>query len=223
MGAIGFCWYNWARFGSFLETGFTYQLAAPYLQKHLNDLFLPGYILQNLYNYLLNPFTVKHSFPFLFPDRGVIKEVLGLSILPNFYTAQAITGFLWTTPFTVFASVPIVSLLKRAFRKSETHDTGEDLEAASLRWIITSLLGSFLLPFLSLLAFFWAAMRYAEDFMPELILLSILGFWQGYQILSAKTSREGKIYATLGVVLAGISIAIAALLALSVLVTNGLL
>ncbi len=222
MGAAGFCWYNWARFGSFLETGFTYQLAAPYLQKHMNELFLPGYTFQNLYNYLFHPFAVKPSFPFLYPVRGIIQQIFPWPGLPELYTSQAITGLLCAVPFIVFAGIPILLLVKRSFRKSQAKDSSEHPEAASLHWITISLIGSCVLPFLSLLVFFWAAMRYVEDFLPALLLLSIIGFWQGYQLLP-RTPRQGKIYATLGTVLAGASIIMATFLALSIYFTNGLL
>ena len=65
-------------------------------------------------------------------------------------------------------------------------------------------------------------MRYVEDFMPALTLLSIIGFWQGYQLLSQDPKR-GKTYATLGVILAGVSILAGTLLALSIYFTSGLL
>ena len=220
IGVAGFGWYNWARFGSILETGFTYQLAAPYLQKHLDELFSLAYIFQNLYNYLLNPLSIEQSFPFLYPVRGIITEIFSWPALPELYTAQAITGFLYTTPFTVFAIIPAARVLKKLFRKNQTDDSNEDLKTASLNWITTSLIGSFMLPFASLLAFFWAAMRYAEDFMPALILLSILGFWQGYELLS-QSPKKGKIYVILGAVFAGISIVNAALLALSIYSSRG--
>jgi hypothetical protein len=218
LGALGFAWYNWARFGSFLETGFTYQLAAPFLQEHLDELFLPGYIVQNLYNYMLNPFLIEPAFPFLDPIRGRTEAVLPWPRLPDFYTAQAITGFLVAVPFLLFALLP-VTVFARQLRGSNSTGNGV---APSFAWIIASLVGSFLLPFVSLLAFFWAAMRYAEDFMPALMLLSIVGFWQGYSYFSRSPGR-GKIYAVLGAVLAIVSIVMAVLLALSIFYANGLL
>jgi hypothetical protein len=218
LGAAALAWYNWARFGSISETGFTYQLAGPYLQKHLQELFLPGYFFQNLYNYLLNPFTVKSSFPFLYPVRGAIRPILHWP-LPSFYLAQAVTGILCAVPFTLFAAIPIA----RLFRESQAAEAGERA-APSLPWITTSLLGSFVFPFLSLLMFFWAAMRYTEDFMPALILLSLLGFWQGYQDRArSPRSRKGKMYTVLGLSLAGLSALIGTLLALSIYSSNGLL
>jgi hypothetical protein len=220
IGAIAFAWYNWARFGSLSETGFSYAMAGPYLQKHLNELFLPEYTFQNLYNYLLHPFIVEQSFPFLYAIRGMTENVLPWQALPEFYSAQAITGILWAAPFTIFASVPIVRLLKQLFKKNRA-DPGEDSQAFPLHWITLSLTGSFLLSFGCLLVFFWAAMRYADDFMPVLTLLSIIGFWQGSA--SLQDSKKGKVFTVLGTTLAGLSIVVSILLALSYFFTNNLL
>ncbi len=219
-GAVVFAWYNWARFGSISETGFTYAMAGPYLQEHLNELFLPAYTFQNLYNYLLHPFVVEGSFPFLYAIRGLAENVLPGQALPEFYSAQAITGVLWAAPFIVFAIIPAVQLSKHFFRKNKI-DPSEEFQMFSLHWITLSLTGSFLLSFGCLLVFFWAAMRYAEDFMPMLTLLSIIGFWHGYQLL--QDPPKGKVFAILGTALAGISIFVGMLLALSYFFTNNLL
>lgn len=222
LGAAAFGWYNWARFGSISETGFTYALAGPYLQKHLNELFSPVYTFQNLYNYLLNPYTIERAFPFLFAIRGRLAEILAWPALPKIYSAQALSGLLWAAPFTVFAAVPASILLKQLFRKRQANRSNEQPEAVSLGWVMTSLIGSASLAFICLLAFFWAAMRYAEDFMPALTLLSIIGFWQGYRSL-ARDPKKGRMFAMFGTVLAGISAIVGILLALSNFFTNGLL
>jgi len=223
LGAASLAWYNWARFGSIVETGFTYQLAGPYLQKHMHELFLPAYIFQNLYNYTLHPFSVTSAFPFLHPIRGITREILPWQTLPRFYLSQLITGFLWAVPFTVFAGIPVITAVRQLFRKNRAAPAGPGSPVPSLDWITTSLIGSFVLPFLSLLAFFWAAMRYAEDFMPELLLLSIVGFWQGYQLLLGRNPGRGKMYALLGAILAVLSITTAILLALSLYSSSALL
>jgi hypothetical protein len=196
-------------------------MAGPYLQEHLNELFLPAYIFQNLYNYLFHPFIVERSFPFFYAVRGMFAEVLPWQVLPEIYSAQAITGILWAAPFTIFAVVPAARLLKQLFKKNKAN-ASEDPQTFSLHWITLSLTGSFLLSFGCLLVFFWAAMRYAEDFMPTLTLLSIIGFWHGYHVLS-QNSNKGKMYTILGLILAGLSILIGTFLALSVYSTSGLL
>jgi hypothetical protein len=42
---VGLAWYNWARFGSLSETGFSYALAGVNLQAHYNELFSCGTVL----------------------------------------------------------------------------------------------------------------------------------------------------------------------------------
>ncbi len=213
VGALCLGWYNWARFSSILETGFTYQLAGPDLQKHLNELFSPVYIFQNLYNYLLNPFVANRQFPFIHPARGLVEEILPSQVLP-IYLAQSITGLLFSAPFAVFAIIPISSSLKRWFKKDQSNDTREARLAASFHWIVISLFGSFMLTFVSLLTFFWSAMRYMEDFIPALMLLSIIGFFYGYQLFS-QSSNKRKLYSVTGIALAGVNIVSGILLAIS--------
>ena len=64
-------WYNWQHFNSVFETGYSYQLAGPYLQKYSHVLFSPLYLLPNLYNYLLMPAQNQYDFPF--PATGCGK------------------------------------------------------------------------------------------------------------------------------------------------------
>ena len=81
-------------------------------------------------------------------------------------------------------------------------------------WIVLLLAGSFMTAFIFLMVFFWSANRYFEDFMPSLLALSVVGFWQGYRQL-APDSRARKAYTVLGSSLAGASILISILLAVS--------
>jgi hypothetical protein len=151
----------------------------------------------------------------------VVEEIFPWQDLPEFYAAQAITGVLYAAPFTVFAVIPIIKLLKRLFNKKQGNLLNTDPNQAIFNWITASLTGSFLFSFICLLMFFWAAMRYAEDFMPTLTLLSILGFWQGYQAAS-ESSNKGKMYTTASLILAGLSIITGTLLALSIYSSSGL-
>jgi hypothetical protein len=165
---------------------------------------------------------VEQLFPYFYPLRGVVEEIFPWQDLPEFYAAQAITGVLYAAPFTVFAVKPVIKLLKRAFNKNQESPLDADRNLAIFNWITTSLIGAFLFSFLCLLMFFWAAMRYAEDFMPTLTLLSIVGFWQGYQA-AFPNPNKGKMYTAVGLILAGLSIITGTLLALSIYSTSGLL
>jgi hypothetical protein len=211
---VGIAWYNWARFGSISETGLYYQLAGPHLQRHYADLFSPVYFLQNAYNYLLNPFMVKPQFPYFYSIRGTAAEVLPFYDLPELYSVQAVTGLLRLVPFTLLAVIPIVAVASARFKKRITGHSEDAHNASLLNWIIISLGGISLSAFLLLQMFFWSAMRYMEDFMPALVLLAVIGFWQGYLHVSAR-GFANKLPVFIGVVLAGFSILAGVFISLS--------
>lgn len=191
---IGSGWYNWARFGSPTETGISYQLAGVN-QNYGNALFSPAYFVQNLYTYLFHPPSVTPQFPFLYP-----REIAGV-------------GLLFIAPFTIFAILSVTPLLRKMPLRSSSSPKTHGMDF--LDWIITSLLGSFLSAFALLLISLWTMIRYLADFMPALTILSILGFWQGYQFLN-QSPRYQRIYSTLGIILAGASITVNILLSISV-------
>lgn len=200
-------WYNWARFGSVLETGFNYALAGPYLQSFAKQLFLPIYIPQNLYNYLFNSINIRDTYPFLKSALGQTAPIFPFYILPKTYTSDEITGWVYSAPFTFFALFPIANLIFNA-RKPK------DDSRHFLNWIIVSLFGSFVFALTPLLMFFWLCTRYIMDFFPELILLSIIGFWQGYQLLRHRPVPR-IIYSLIGIALALITIIVSNALGLS--------
>jgi hypothetical protein len=76
------------------------------------------------------------------------------------------------------------------------------------------LFGSFIFALTPLLMFFWLSTRYMMDFFPELILLSIIGFWQGYQLLRQRPAPR-IIYSFIGIALALITIIVSNALGLS--------
>ncbi len=208
-------WYNWARFGSVTETGYYYQLAGPYLQKYYSILFHPVYFLQNLYNYLLHPFQVNSQFPFIHPTYGRVDALFPTYSLPGIYSAQVITGILFTAPFAVFAFIPLALTVHDHFQRRRLPEPIVEERADELS-TTTLLLGTAVLfAFLMLLFFFWAGMRYSEDFMPALMILSAISFWQGYQVLAQHVNWI-RLYTIAGVVLASMSILISMLTALSV-------
>ncbi|OGO38972.1 MAG: hypothetical protein A2Z03_03755 [Chloroflexi bacterium RBG_16_56_8] len=214
--AVGFMclgWYNWARFGSPTESGLYYQMPTG-VQEHYDDLFGLIYVVQNLYNYLLHPFIVRPQFPFIFADSGKTTAIFSSYPLPGLYGAQQITGLLCSSPFVLFAIGPVWGLFSSPFRKRRADSFGNDTERKFLNWITFSLSGSFLVAFGILLAYSWVAMRFLEDFMPSLILLSVIGFWQGYQFLSRKPTGK-RLYTIFGIALASASILISTLLAIS--------
>jgi hypothetical protein len=173
LGLAGLAWYNWARFDSVFETGFKYQLGGLFKQAHLGELFWPGYIVQNLYNYWLTPPGLKYPFPYLFPSSGLRESLIPFIKIPEIYHVQEITGLLYGAPFLVLALLPVFGLLHRV-----PANLAGDERAQLFKWLVTALAGSFVFGSALFLAFFWAAERYIVDFLPSLLLLSLIGMWQ---------------------------------------------
>jgi hypothetical protein len=194
LGFIGLGWYNWARFGSVTETGFSYQLGP--VNMGTESLFSSTYVFQNLYSYLLQYPVGMPQFPFLFP-----KEV------------SPVVGLLFTAPFTAFAILTAVTLFKKATWKPSSGP--KENNSDFLDWIITSLVGAFALAFFMILFYFWIAVRFVGDFIPALVMLSILGFWQGYQLLSRRPVHR-RIYSILGIMFTSIGVLIHILLSAAV-------
>jgi hypothetical protein len=190
-------WYNWSRFGSVTETGFSYALAGTNLNIH-NDLFSPIYITPNLYTYLLQPPASMAQFPFLYPKES-----------------SPVIGLMFIAPFTVFAILSTVNLLMNATRNASSKSLEKDNSNGLLNWIIANLLGTFSSAFFVILTFFWIATRYVADFMPALAILSMVGFWQGYRLLRQRPLMQ-RMYSMLGIVLITASITINILLSISV-------
>lgn len=201
-------WYNWARFGSWSETGFFYALAGVDIQKHAAELFSSSNIIQNLYNYLLNPPHLTSTFPFASMLKGNKSPAAIL------YYAEPMTGLLYMFPFAVFAINPLVIYFLNRSKANQSANSGRENVEGPLHWITLNLIGSFLISFFLLMIFFWAGMRYAADFLPALTMLSSIGFWQGYQALG-QTFRARNYYSIAGMILAGISIVVSTLLAIS--------
>ncbi|HET7144407.1 MAG TPA: hypothetical protein VFI68_10340 [Anaerolineales bacterium] len=208
-------WYNWARFGSVTESGLYYQLAGNNIQKNYPDLIKPIYIYQNFYNYLMSPFRLEAQFPFAYVEYGNSKAIFSSYRLPSLYTSQQITGIFYTVPFVVFSIIPFLALLPTHFKKLPAAAFAIGLDDYTYKWVILVLSASFLFAFGFLTTFFWTAMRYMEDFMPSLIMLSVIGFWQGYQRLAGKPALR-KYFTSFGFVLAIISIVISNLIAISI-------
>jgi uncharacterized membrane protein YbaN (DUF454 family) len=187
IGAVGIGWYNWARFGSVTESGLHYQLLTDGYLRNFKEwaAFDIIYIPQNFYNYLLFPFKLTNEFPFMFPQPAYDPPIFSFYRLPEVYTGQWVTGLLFTAPFVLFALVPFTKSFKDRHQE-EAHQKHN----RSRTWTIAALGIGFIGAVTPLLAFFWSAMRYQADFMPFLLTLSILGFWQILQSAKSGTSQR---------------------------------
>jgi len=214
VGGAGLGWYNWARFGSITETGFSYALAGVNIQKHSAELFSSVNIIQNLYHYLIQAPDFTSKFPFV--SLLQIRKHIALPFYtsPEFYYAEPMTGLLYLFPFAVFAILPLIGLLSDLFKRNPEIHSLEGGRYDLIGWMTLNLIVSCFASFLLILFFFWAGMRYLGDFLPLLTILSVMGFWQGCR-LSAHKPLINTLYIYSGIILASISMVMGALLAIS--------
>ena len=184
-------WYNWARFDSIFETGLRYQLAGPDIQGYYRKLFSPVYVLPNLYNYLLNKPILVEKFPLLSSTEGIGQSLFSFITIPPIYYTGKLTGILYTTPFVLFASILLVPGKKKT---EENTIKAPD----SFKWMVLLILGIFLAEFIPFVSYFWVETRFFADFTPPLAILSMIGFWKGYELLRDKPVWR-TLYTTLGV------------------------
>ena len=181
-------WYNWARFDSIFEFGLYYQLAAFNLQANYNALFSRVYIVQNIYNYFINPYEVRGDFPFVFPIPGSEEPIFLSHELPKLYAVEGrFGGLLVSTPFLIFGIPPLIMLIANIM-KSLRENKGETL-SVQWNWITGSLIGSFIGGAIPSLLIFYVGFRYETEFITSFSLLAILGFCQCYKLLKSQTAQ----------------------------------
>jgi len=207
---LALLWYNWARFGSALEFGYRYQLTLLHLPKHYGEIMSPAYVLPNLSNYFLNPFTTNAIFPFIRPQYGA--EFSSNPSVPAIYFSEAVTGLLYTFPFIL---IGLHGSLVRKHQEPAARDVDKSpIPDRSLRWFLLSLAGVLVLEFCTLLFFFFATERYLADGVPVLTLLCVIGFWRAHKLFSDRPKTRA-LLSIAAIALALISIVSTSLLAIS--------
>lgn len=209
IGVAALGWYNWARFGSLSETGYTYQLTTLDIKGYSNDLFSPLYILPNLYDYLAARPRVLNVFPFLKPVRGRGNLLFPFLHLSKIYYTRATTGIFYSTPFIFFVGIPMFSIFFKKMGLGDQANPARDTNL--LKWLSIGLMGSSLCGLALFASFFWVEGRYFMEFIPSLATLSIIGFWLGYSFLS-RWPVVRTIYTVAGMGLMIISVLVGSLL-----------
>lgn len=219
IGLLHLGFYNYVRFGSFFETGVQYTLTGG-LNQHLlmqeEKLVSAKYIIPNFINYVSNGYNIKSEFPYLVALYGNSPA----NQIQNFnFKVEVLTGIIWALPFVLFSlylgGKTIVDffckvvLFGRSLLRLPENNT--DLSRMYVPIIFG---GGSLLCFLPLLPFYGATMRYEEDFVPFLLLLSIWGFWRAFEEYSQSPIMR-KYVVSFAVVLSTVSIFISFLLGIT--------
>ena len=205
IGAIAIGWYNWARFNSPLEFGLRYQITIYNLNKQMELVFKPDYLLPNLYGYILQPFEFVSKFPFIQPITGsVILNKLNMAP-PYLYAAGRVTGLLFCAPFLVLSLIHLFPNRKK----------GLSDHAKPYTFPVYLLAGSFLISLLTLLFYFFGQMRFLVDTISQITLLAIIGYWELISRRQKRNSSPLKYFTGLANLLIVATICISFLLAFS--------
>ncbi len=206
-------WYNWARFGSVLETGLRYILNFRDLNRSIAEAFSIYHFLPSLWMFLFQPFQTLSSFPFIAATYGTSPSFLYLGPV-NLYHAEAITGLLFSVPFGLFSAVAAANTLRALFGRRRLPGIYADDANRRLLWLSLGLAGAAVLPFLVVLFYYTVAIRFIAEFLPSLMLLAVLGLWQGYVLLEGKSARR-LVYTSSAIVLGALTVAISLLLTIA--------
>jgi hypothetical protein len=198
-GALLIGWYNWVRFDSPFEFGLRYQITIFNLNKDMDLVFRPEYMLYNLYIYLFQPFQIIQQFPFIQPiiisdmfrERGVVT--------PYLYAAGRVTGLLFSAPFLVFS----LTHLFRGDARARVRQLINNPQPYNL--VVLLLAGSFLINFIYILLCFFGQMRYLVDAISQITLLAVLGYWQMFPTQSDHTPRKWRIILANSLILVSIT------------------
>ena len=213
-GVMLYGWYNWARFGAVFETGLRYTITFMNLNADIDKAFSLNHFFASLWVFLLNPIELRQTFPYLQALTGKFPSVLDFGQV-LYWHSDEISGILVCVPFVYLAVLPgwnTLSALAGKLNHKKPAPAGPNQGA--LLWISLCLGGAFLLTFAALQLYFNLAMRFLADFMPGLMLFSILGVFQGYRALQGKTIRQ-RLFIFLVIILVAVTISLSLLLAMS--------
>ncbi len=183
-------WYNWARFGSPLETGVRYTLTFQNLNRFHAEIFSAAYILPSLWMYLFTGFGLSGKFPYILIGNGQVPASL-LPASSSLYHSEQISSLLLSAPVVLVSGVSLFWTASAALARLRHHPPSQEPASEDrLLWISILLWTATLLGFASILPVDVVQMRYFADFVPPLMLLCALGTWQACQLLGKRTSGQ---------------------------------
>jgi hypothetical protein len=178
-------WYNLARFGSMLDPGYRYALSYENLNRPDYQGFSTVYAVPNLWRYILKPFETQARFPF------VVATVDGHPAFPYLgrvgdYHVERTTGILFAAPFALFAILAAVAALRSIGRLRRPLPGNSGREQFPV-WTWISLTVAAAVSAAAVLGYSDVRLRYLAEFVPALMLLAVLGVFQGYRWLQGST------------------------------------
>ena len=178
----GLAWYNQARFGNILETGFRFQLTGGALPADSRHVTSVSYILPNIYNLLARPMEVHwREFPFFFTP--FIRSEMWPKYLfyphdPYYFYNEPIAGVFVSIPVIWLLLIPLLvipsSLVWNWLHERALTSTPIRYQPPST-WVGAMVLGAFLCNLGVLTMYIASTMRYEANLAPLLTVLVGLG------------------------------------------------
>jgi len=183
--------YNYARFGSIVETGHRYQLTGPALPPDYKDVISLAYALPNFFTYIFRLPALQNQFPFI--TIPWVKETMwpGFIHLPVHYYTERTAGILFIVPLLGFSAILLLSWVWRWLNGDVRFELVVNSRQFLLRWWGVYLLCYVSIPAIVLLLFISSSLRYLFDITPSLILLSALFVGSQYGKLATTPFHAG--------------------------------
>ena len=207
IGAVMLAYYNYARFESFFELGHQYALSSWKMDANYpNFITSINNIGPNVYNYFLNPFRTLEVFPFIKPKWGSYSVPFLRMVAGSSYATEQVTGILISSPVVLFGVVPVILWLFKIWNnidiEKQSRSPVNPFQDRTVSYIYCLLFLSVVLILFPLLIFHANSMRYMMDFMPTLMILSVVSYWS----LLGRITRRRHLLVTMSVLIAGLSI-----------------
>jgi len=179
-------WYNLIRFGSAIETGFSYAMTEFDLSDQLarGNIWSLRYLIPDSLYYLLAPIRPISSFPYLravYYEYPQFTQLLTRFGVPAQHRVENATGLMFAAPVLLFAITFVRKWLYDEIPR-------ESCDVSPVGWSLTDqgsigslLLLSGLVGTVPIFLFFYTTTRYELDFVPLLAIVSVLGMWRFYE------------------------------------------
>lgn len=180
----GLLLFNYARFGSFFETGMRYQLTGDALPEDFRLIYSAGYILPNAYSDLVRPLqTTPGVFPFV--STPYVLDHMWPNFIhrpATFYSGEPVAGVFVTLPVLwALLLLPLWGAARFSRWLNDEAPAASGPSAAGLpRWAALLLGGTLLVQCLLSFSFVMTTMRYLADFTPLLVVCVAVLVWMVY-------------------------------------------
>jgi len=216
---LGMALYNFDRFGSVFELGHKFQLGRWDKSANYDLVASVANIPLNLQNYFLNGVRTISVFPYIKPTWGDYSiPILRLEALNNYHTEKVI-GVLFGSPFIILGILPLLGFLFRVWHNLDATPVERiqpvmPFTDSSTRKVFILLLVLLALALSPLLLLSVNSMRHEMDFLPIMLLLSVIGYGQSLVNLRVRNPK-GRMVIAAGILFAALTVSVGFMLAIT--------